>query len=604
MTAVRQDSRTDLPHWDMTPVFPSLNSPEFEADCAQATRELDELRALFDRHGVRASSGPADSGAFDEVLQRLSSLLDHLRTLRGYIMSFVATDSRNAEAQARMSELQIQGVEVSKLVTRFEAWVGSFDVDALVGASPAAAAHEFALRKAALASMHQMSEPEEDLAATLSPSGAAAWGKLHGDITSRLQVRVVEPDGNESMLPMSEVRGRAHDPDPGVRQAAYEAEIAGWESVSVPLAAAMNGVKGTRGVLDDRRGWTDSLAPALFANNVDAGTLHAMQTACVESFPDMRRYFKAKARLLGKDSLAWWDLFAPLAGASGPRQWDWPEAEQFVVEQFATYSDRLAGLARRSFEERWVDAEPRLGKRDGAFCMGLRSDESRVMMNFTHSFGSVSTLAHELGHAYHNLNLADRTPLQRQTPMALAETASIFCQTIVMNAMLEQSQGAEKVAILEAELQHATQLVVDIHSRFLFERDVFGQRRRRELSVDEFNGVMLEAQRATYGDGLDPQAMHPWMWAMKPHYYGSSFYNWPYTFGFLFGLGLYAQYLSDPDGFRAGYDDLLSSTGLHDAATLGARFGIDIRSVDFWRASLDQVRERVSEFEALSSPAQ
>ena len=201
--------------------------------------------------------------------------------------------------------------------------------------------------------------------------------------------------------------------------------------------------------------------------------------------------------------------------------------------------------------------------------MDLRRDESRVFLNFEPSFNSVQTLAHELGHAYHNVQLARRTPMQRQTPMPLAETASIFCETIVTNAALATAQGAEKLAILEGDLQDACQVVVDIHSRFLFESAVFERRARRELSVEELNGLMLEAQRETYGDGLDAEALHPYMWAVKPHYYSRrSFYNWPYTFGLLFGLGLYARYREDADAFRAGYDDLLSSTGLEDAADL------------------------------------
>jgi pepF/M3 family oligoendopeptidase len=413
---------------------------------------------------------------------------------------------------------------------------------------------------------------------------------------------------------MSAVRGLAHHPDPAVRRAAYEAELQGWQSASVPLAAAINGVKGQVSTLNTQRGWPDALAPALFANNVDRRTLEAMQLACQESFPDFRRYLRAKARLLGREQLPWWDLFAPIGneqGADGAhgahgslRVWDFGAATDFVFEHFGTYSPALATLARRAIEERWVDAEPRDGKRDGGFCMSLRRDESRIFLNYEPSFNSVQTLAHELGHAYHNVQLSRRTPLQRDTPMPLAETASIFCQTIVTNAALAGAEGAEKLSLLEGNLQDACQVVVDIHSRFLFESGLFERRAARELSVDELNTLMLDAQRQTYGDGLDPAALHPYMWAMKPHYYSSrSFYNWPYTFGLLFALGLYARYREDAGRFRAGYDDLLSATGLEDAAALGQRFGIDIRTVDFWRASLDVVRERIADFERLASTA-
>ncbi|MER3405853.1 MAG: oligoendopeptidase F, partial [Chloroflexota bacterium] len=209
--------------------------------------------------------------------------------------------------------------------------------------------------------------------------------------------------------------------------------------------------------------------------------------------------------------------------------------------------------------------------------------------------------AHELGHGYHNLNLAGRTMLQRATPMVLAETASIFCETIVRDAALREVDRAEQLEILEGTLQGACQVVVDITSRFLFEQAVFEQRRRRELSIQELNELMLDAQRRTYGDGLDQQTLHPYMWVAKPHYYstGRSFYNFPYMFGLLFGLGLYARYQEDPERFRAGYDELLSSTGMASAPDLAARFGIDLRTPAFWHASLDIVRADIDRFEAL-----
>lgn len=594
-------TETHLPRWDMTPLFGSLTSPDFEDAFDHLVRDVGALRDLFDAHGVRrlddGSVDEATAAAFEEVTDRLNAIAERVRLVRSYIYAFVTTDATDDLAQAKLSELQTRLVDLEKLSTRYEAWVGTLDAETLIERSDTAREHAFFVRRAAVGADHQLGEAEEDLAATLSPSGQAAWSKLHGNITSRLVVQVTKPDGSTEELPMSAVRGLAHDPDAGVREAAYRAELAAWETVAVPLAAALNGVKGWEGTLDARRGWPDVVASSLHRNNVDRATLEAMQRACVDAFPSLRRYLKLKAKLTGRDALPWWDLFAPVGEAG--RHWSYDEATSFVVDRFGAYSDRLAGLAGRAFDEAWVDAGPRPGKRDGAFCMGVRADESRVLLNFNHHFGSVSTLAHELGHAYHNVNLASRTPLQRQTPMALAETASIFCQTIVMDAMLAEASADEELAILEGELQHACQIVVDIHSRFLFERSVFEARAARELSVAELCDRMLEAQLATYGDGLDPEALHPYMWAVKPHYYSRSFYNWPYTFGMLFGLGLYACYRADPEAFRAGYDDLLSSTGLDDAAGLARRFGIDVTSESFWSSSLDVVRERVERFERL-----
>lgn len=596
-------TETKLPRWDMAPFFPSLDSEEFQAEFKDVVESIKALSDLFSKHDIGSKSDAVvDETAvavFDEVATSLNQLSERLRTIGAYITAFVTTDSRDAGAQAKLSELQGESVELRKLDTRLRSWIGSLDVDALIKKSEVARDHAFYLHKAKDSALHLMSQPEEDLAAGLSVTGGTAWAKLHGNVTSQLKVAVPKPDGSTETIPMSAVRNLAHNQDAEVRRLAYVAELEGWESVAVPLAAALNSIKGEGNTLNAGRNWSDSLEPSLFINNADRDSLSAMQQACVESFPDFRRYLKAKAKLLGKEALAWWDIFAPVGGESA-RSWTYPDASEFIVEQFGTYSDRLAGLAARAFKENWIDAEPRDGKRDGAFCMGVKGDVSRVLSNFEPSYDGMSTIAHELGHAYHNINLAERTPLQRATPMALAETASIFCQTIVANAVLNTSEGQEKLDILENSLQDACQVVVDIHSRFIFEKAVYEGRARRELSVVELKEIMIDAQKQTYGDGLDSEALHPYMWAVKGHYYGPVYYNWPYTFGLLFGLGLYAQYQKDPDAFRSGYDDLLSSTGLDDAASLTSRFGFDIRSVDFWRSSLDLVRAEIDEFTKLA----
>jgi len=593
-----------LPHWDMTVVYPSLESPEFEAGMQAAVQGIAALEALFDAHHVAQSEHAPLTDAvvagFEEVTTRYNELVTEVGTLGSYIYAFVSTNSRDDMAQARLSELDNHTVLLSQLGTRYTAWIGSLDVEALIERSPLAADHAFALRKAWLEARHLMSPAEEDLAATLNLTGGGAWGKLHNNLTSQL-VAPVDLHGEVRDLPMSMVRNLAFDADREVRRRAYEAELAAWQRVETPLAAAMNSIKGQVGALATRRGWAAPLDEALADNNIDRATLDAMLDAARASFPQFRRYLKAKARALGLPALAWYDMFAPL-DADGA-VWEFEQGAQFIEEQFGAYSPRLRDFAARAFRERWVDAEPRAGKRDGAYCMSLRRDESRVFMNYKPVYTSVSTLAHELGHGYHNLNLAHRTPLQSQTPMALAETASIFCETIISQAALKTAGPRAQVAILEESLQGNCQVVVDITSRFLLESRIFEGRPNREFSVGELKEMMLAAQRETYGDGLDNDLLHPYMWAMKPHYYsaGRSFYNWPYMFGLLFGLGLYALYQRDPEAFIGRYDDLLSSTGLADAATLASRFDIDIRSPEFWHASLEIIGQDVERFEAATA---
>ncbi len=595
-------STQTLPHWDMSVVFPSLESPEFQQSYEELIGDIRALADLFDAHGVgKQEAVPLDERliqSFETVIARYNEVLERTHTLVAYLYCHVSTDSRNDVAQARMSELQGQTVRLSQLGTRFTAWVGSLDVESLIESSETAREHAHALRQARLEAAHLMSPPEEDLAAELNLSGGTAWAKLHGNLTSQLSVRL-ELNGEEQEMPMSMVRNLAYDEDREVRRKAFEAELAGWKTVALPLAAALNSIKGEVNTLSSRRGWEAPLDEAVFENGIDRETLDAMLGAAREFFPDFRRYLRAKARMLNLPVLAWYDIFAPVGKSS--RSWEFEEGSGFIVEQFGTYSEKMSQFAARAFSESWVDAEPRAGKRDGAYCIPLRGDESRVFANYKPVFEGVSTLAHELGHAYHNLNKANRTPIQRSTPMTLAETASIFCETIIRNAALSQADEAEQLVLLENSLEGANQVVVDITSRFLFEQRVFEARRARELSVDELCSLMLEAQKETYGDGLDPEGLHPYMWAVKGHYYstGRSYYNYPYMFGLLFGLGLYARYQEDPKGFKSGYDDLLSSTGLAGASELAGRFGLDIRSTEFWRSSLRVVSADVDRFEAL-----
>jgi pepF/M3 family oligoendopeptidase len=588
----------------MSVVYPSLDSAEFEEAFRSFVEDVQNLATVFDEHGIgrRDDLQTTDVviATFDDLMDRLNAVSSTVRTLNAYIHAFVATDSRDALAEARQSEMQTPLVRLSQLHVRFEAWIGSLDLDALLARSEIARSHEFMLRKSQVEARHQMSPEEEELAAELHVTGGSAWGRLHSTVTSQIMVPI-EIGGEARVEPMTVIRNLAYEPDREVRRRAYEAELVAWESHAVPLAAALNSIKGESNTISARRGWSSVLTSALFHNNIDEQTLDAMLTAARESFPDWRRYLKAKARALGLEKLAWYDLFAPVGETS--TVWEYDFGRDFLLDQFGSYSSRLRDLVDRAFRENWIDAEPRNGKRGGAFCMALRADESRVLSNYMPTYDGVSTLAHELGHAYHNFNIAQRTPLQRDTPMVLAETASIFCKTIIRHAAMSQGSQAEQLAILESYIQGACQVVVDITSRFLFESQVLERRQQRELSIQEFNDIMLDAQRQTYGDGLDDSALHPYMWAVKGHYYstGRPFYNYPYMFGLLFGLGLYAKYSSDPEGFRQGYDQLLSSTGLADVATLASGFGIDVRTPDFWRSSLDIARGDIAQFEALVS---
>ncbi|MBK7316433.1 MAG: M3 family oligoendopeptidase [Anaerolineales bacterium] len=455
------------------------------------------------------------------------------------------------------------------------------------------------LKESAQQSKYLMSEIEEQLAAEMSLSGGNAFGKLQGSVVSQMSVEF-ELDGKVEKMPMPALINLRSHPDEATRRRGYEAENIAWEGVKETLAACLNGVKGETVVLNKRRGRKDAVHSAIDAARLDRKTLEAMLEAMKDSFPMFRKYFKSKAKKIGKKQLAWWDIFAPLGKTD--KVYSYEEARDFILENFEKFSPDLSVFAKRAFDNNWIDAEQREGKRGGAFCTEVQGlKESRILCNFDGSFDQVSTLAHELGHAFHNecAYQANKTVLQQLTPMTLAETASTMCETIITEAVLATTKDPqEELAVLEAQIQGAGQVVVDIYSRFLFEKEVFERREQSELSADDFNDIMERAQKATYGNGIDEKYLQKFMWTWKPHYYSSglSFYNFPYAFGLLFATGLYAIYQQRGEAFVQDYKNLLASTGEESAAKLAKRFGIDITTRKFWDDSLAIIGKRIDRF--------
>ncbi len=596
----------ELPHWDLSTVYPGLESKEFKKDVERLAELLDDLDSFVAEHGIsRDGKKPAGAEEAARVLggyiEKMNEILRLGTTLEYYTYGFVSTDSFDATAKRILSEMQILNVRRERQSVLFQGWLGSVAQDpAFDGALEVDGLtrdHAFYLKKVAEQSRYLMGEAEETLASELALSGADAWGKLQGTVTSQVkapfEVREVTED-----RPIAVIRNFLTSPDPGLRRRAYETEIAAWEDAREPLAACLNGVKGATITLYKRRGRPDALHEAVERARLDRETLDAMLGAMRSSFLDFRGYWRAKARRLNKDRLPWWDLWAPVARSE--RRYTFDQAKEFILEQFGGFHKRMAEFAERAFQKRWIDAEPREGKNIGGFCMELpKVEESRILCNYDGSLAQLITVAHELGHAYHNECQIGKTMLQRMMPMTLAETASIFAQTIVIDAALQKARDPdEELGILENVLIDAGQVIVDIYSRYMFETEVFDRRAASELSADDFCDIMVECQKKTYGDGLDQRYLHPYMWAWKPHYYSAeeSFYNFPYAFGMLFGLGLYKVYKDRGDEFLAQYDELLARSGEGMAADLAEPFGIDLRRRDFWDGSLDVARGHIRRY--------
>jgi len=599
---------SSLPHWDFSNVYSGLDAPEFTADIERLAGMIASLDNYLEGP-VRLAGAQA---AVADLAQLLGTLVERFNetyilagTLRAFLTGYTAVDSFNTEARRIESQYRMQAAKLDEIATRIEVFCGQIEakLPELFKLNETAAAHAFGLQEAAQRSRYRMSPAEESLAAEMSLSGGRAWDNLQSTVTSQLSVDF-ELDGKLQKLAMPALINLRSHPDEDVRRRGFEAEKEAWASISETLAAAMNGVKGETITLCKRRGRPNALHLALEMARMDRATLDAMLGAMVDSLPTFRAYFQAKARRIGKEKLAWWDLFAPVG--KNERFYTWEETQSFILENFASFSNDLAGLAQTAFERRWIDAESRPGKRGGAFCMSVPAvKESRVLSNFDGSLDQISTVAHELGHAYHNHCIfgAGKTPLQSLTPMTLAETASIMNETIVQEAILSRAGSDEEaLSILETGLIGDSQVIVDIYSRFLFEQEVFARREKAELSVAELNEIMAWSQKEAYGDALDERFLQPYMWTWKPHYYDAElpYYNFPYAFGLLFGVGLYAIYQQRGDAFVADYRALLASTGEADAASLASRFGIDIRQKEFWAGSLAVIGKRIARYVAIA----
>lgn len=583
-------------HWDLTKMYSGFDDAKLAADFAQAQALNQELAALLQEK-------PADVGALLVQAVRTAQKRSEKMALVGeFIFLNLATNAKNEQALAWMDKLMRAQVEMQQTSSAFTRYVSKVEgLDALIAREPLLKEHEYMLKTMVKDAAHVMDPAIEGPVLKMQMTGGEAWSQLSDQITATHMVEM-EIDGEKQSLPLSTVRGMATSPEATVRRRAYEAELASYPRIELAMAACLNGIKGEALTLCELQHYDTVLDTALDAAKIDRQTLDAMLTAMRESLPAFRRYFRAKARHLGHEGgLPFYDLFAPI-GAAG-KTYTLEEARQLLVQVFGQFSEKMSRFIDRAFEEHWIDAFPYEGKQGGAFCAGVHPlGISYVLANFEGSLDSVSTLAHELGHAYHGDCVKHLSILNADYPMTLAETASIFNETMLVAKLQEGANPQERLMLLDQQIGNAAQVVVDILSRFLFESEVIERRKDHTMLPDELKEIMLDAQKQTYGDGLDENVLHPYMWACKTHYYSANlhFYNFPYAFGLLFGLGVYERYLEKGEAFLPEYDALLAATGLGDVKDVAARVGIDVTDVNFWRKSLSVVEKMIDEMEKLA----
>ncbi|ADY12635.1 M3 family oligoendopeptidase [Sphaerochaeta globosa] len=573
---------TTLPAWDLTPIYPSCDSKEFSCDLETVATESKALEVNLQVVG----------SDLKQCIQHYELVLDYMENLHAYSSACLTTDTSNPLYLKAMSQVEEVSLVVQHLEVLFLNYLAKKreEVELRTREGGDLEAYRFPLHELLEDQKHQMPPELEDLASDLARSGTDAFSRQQEAMGSSIHTQWDE----KTIKTVVQLRSEATNADRSIRKRAFEKELALWKAYEVPFAAALNGVKGTTLTLDKMRLFTSPLDRSLFQSRIDRPILDALIATLEASLPLFRKYLKKKAELLGLTGCAFYDLFAPV-GKKGSH-FTYEEAQEFIVKQFSVFSKEMGDFADHAFKARWIDAESRNGKVGGAYDTSFPlAKQSRILSNFDYTYSGVSTLAHELGHAWHDSIVLPKSNLLRTYPMTLAETASIFSEFLVFQGALANSTADQRLALVEQFVQDATQVCVDILSRYYFESEVFTRRNEGDLSAGELCSIMEEAQKKTYGDGL--VEYHPYMWAAKGHYYSSdfSFYNYPYAFGQLFALGLYEKSRHAGSSFPEQYKTLLSATGSLSAREVASLMDIDLADRKFWQQGMDVIASYIGE---------
>ena len=575
--------------WTLDSLYKGFQDENFISD-------IDKLKNLIEdyKNHVRDLDNTKAETEIPTIIKYTEDITLTARHLGSYISLRQSTNTTDSETTALMQKLEELLSDISKEEAIVKKYIANTsNLNEIIENDSKLKEYEFLFKEMKIEAEHTLNDDVEEVIAKLNLSGASAWSSMHQYLTSILEV---EYEGNVITLP--EARNLAYDPDQNVRKSAYEAEMASYEKINDAISFSLNNIKLQVNTLTNMRGYDSPLDMTLEQSRMSQATLDAMLEAIKEYLPKFHEYLRRKGELLGHENgLPWWDLFAPLGESN--KSFSVEEAKEYLETHFRLFSDDLADLIVKAFDDGWIDFHPRSGKVGGAFCSNLPFiKESRILTNFTGSLSDVVTLAHELGHAYHGQNIEDHLPLNTGYSMPVAETASSFNEILILNAAIDEANENEKLALIESQLQDTTQIICDIYSRFLFESEVFEKRKEAFLFSDDLEEIMLNTQKTAYGHGLDHSHLHSYMWVNKGHYYSDSlsFYNFPYAFGGLFARGLYAKYQEQGKDFVPQYKAILNATTVNTVEDVAKMADIDLTKPDFWRQSLQTVADSIDEF--------
>ncbi len=586
--------------WSLDELYTSFDSNEFKRDLDELSTAGEKMLEFSQKELVDYNNATQKIEKYIELTKRYLELVIRLRS---YASLRISTNSKDGEAIAYIGKVGKYASELTASKIAFQNYLKNYDnIDKSVNESSLLKEHEFYLYEIIEACKHQLSDKEEILISKMKLTGSTAWSQLQGKVSSEAVVEL-EENGEKITIPVTALSQLPSTDDIEVKKNRFFAECRAYDKYADISAACLNNLKGEVLTISELRGYSSPLEMTLNECRMDKETLDALIGSIEEYLPQLRRYYKIKAKLLNyPNGLPYFDISAQVGKSN--KKYTIEEGKETVLNAFRGFSEELYEFAKKAFDNRWVDFEPKAGKRSGAFCSGIYPiKESRVLTNFNGNIKDVNTLAHELGHGFHGKQLTTESILNNTYPMPLAETASTFCEEVLKNELLKNISDEEKLSFLSFSILSAIQVTVDILSRYYFETEFFNRRKDHELSVDEIKEVMLEAQKKSYGDGLDNELLNPYMWLNKVHYYYAerNFYNFPYAFGLLFSLGLYSIYEKKGKAFIDDYNNLLKATGKMKIADVCKLVDVDVRSKEFWKMSLDKIVASIDEFERLAN---
>ncbi|MDZ4346201.1 MAG: M3 family oligoendopeptidase [Candidatus Binatia bacterium] len=590
--------------WDLTSYFPEFNG----AEMLQFKEALRRDVGILQQNAAALAPLTEENGpAWEGILLRHEDLLRRISHLGSYVGCLASADARNEaylkeEAALARLRAEIAKVKIELLRAVKETTAESFS--SFIAKTPLSGAQNY-LNRLREEARRAMIRDKEVLATDLGVDGIQAWGRLYDTMASKLEFDIVYPDGRRERLPMSQRRSLMDHPDRRVRKAAFDGGNGAWQTMEDAAAAALNAIAGTRLTLNRHRGVEHFLDIALFQAAIGRKTLDAMLEALRAGIEIPRRILRLKAKQMGWAGVAWYDIGAPL-NLPNQGKLSWEKAKAMVGESFNRAYPALGDFFQRQvIEKNWVDWEPRAGKRPGGFCSSsMLSKESRIFMTFNDSLGDVLTLAHESGHAFHGQLMRDVRPFARGYPMTLAETASTFGEQVLMNGLLDDPamSDAQKAMMLDVEIGHGAVYLLDIPVRYEFEKAFYEERKSGELSISRLKELMVATQRQVVGDLLEPGGEDSYFWASKLHFYitGITFYNFPYTFGYLLSRGLYAMFRKEGDGFLPKYEKFLRLAGSDTAENVVRRtVGRELEAPEFWSEAIRSLEEPLQRLETL-----